>query len=165
MLDSAHLRNSESILTLLEASRSSIAEVGQVTYELALLLQHQLPLPDTFVIPASAIHELFLHNQLQIKLDELFPQVRWYDPQSVVKTAEVLQKEIRRMRFPNELLSNIMKLYVSALESDFVTIVASPISETETAHFYQAKFVRGEANLIESILDVLAQLYHAQHLA
>jgi len=167
MLDSAHLHQNDfpHILTLLEAGRSSIAEVGQVAYEFAALLQYNMPLPDTFVIPVPAVNELFLHNQLQTKLDELFPQVRWYDPQSVVKTSEIIQKEIRRMRFPDMLLNNVMRLYVSILESDFVTVIASPVAETQTDHEYQAKYVRGEANLIESILDVLAQLYHAEHLA
>jgi phosphoenolpyruvate synthase/pyruvate phosphate dikinase len=156
------------VITLLESARFPESEVGVRVHTLARLSGAPLHTPETYVIPASILEHLFDHNQFFQQLAVVFPQVNWYDPDSILSAATKLQADIIEMALPDPLLHALTQTYTSVFEGSFLAVRVSLIrfGELSTAfdHFSEL-YVKGEANLIESLLRVLAKLYSSEHLS
>ncbi len=163
MTDSAHL-SSISVLTLGEASAAPTAEVGHLAHHFAHLLQFKLPLPQTFVLPCSILQHILEINNFRARAGQLFSEVRWSDPHSTLTISEMFQMEIRRMHIPKEVSKMLLSTYATSFEHAYLHIRPSFVSSQKINENCDEVLVQGEANFIESLLRVLAKLYHVSQL-
>lgn len=123
------------------------SEVGAYAVELSRLHQQKIPLPQSFCVPVSALKLIAQHNNLEGKIEQI--------EKSEHGLIQV-KKLIRQQSIPSKVLTGLNQFYQQQLDSDFVRLVASPTQRNETDYKRESN-IRGEANLIESILKLWAR--------
>lgn len=167
MQDSAHSQSQSprpEAFTLHQTLSMPLAEVGGRVHELNQLLQYGLAIPETFVLPAELIKKLYEHNHFIEKLNEYFSQIDWKQSQFVLSLSQLIQEEILQLRFPPDLQKAITTVYVSALENSYIQVEASLLFSHDKEMAPQEVLIKGEANLSESILHLIASLYRMETL-
>ncbi|MBU2543316.1 hypothetical protein KJ707_02015 [Patescibacteria group bacterium] len=139
------------LIDLSAVGKFSKIQVGEQVLQLSKLLKRGIPIPQTAVIPRltleSIIHKTNLAQKLKQTLDSL-PNNQEYQ-HNLIKQ---IKYTIRHLRLPTNIIKQISVWYQQS--PDFLRISAVSDSNNQRHH----DNVSGDANLIDSIMAVWAEL-------
>lgn len=153
-----------SILSLADCTTLSQDEVGRRVTKLLDLHFHYFPLPQSSILPLSFLRQLFTHNKIEARFKWLFEHLNWQNEQNVNSTSLELQTLIKQMHWPKEAQVAFFRVHQDWMINEYVAIRPSFMSQETHGHF-SLLHIRGEANIIESILQLWANLYQPHHLS
>lgn len=134
-------------------------EAGSLVSSLKSLHQRDLPTPDAWVIPTSALEEIAEANHLFRILDLELKTLNLHDQQQRYHFSQDIAHRIQQMVLPVSIESSFQRLYDKWLDHQFVAIRPSFVASHDRPEHLSALHVQGEANIIESLMTVWAKLY------
>lgn len=152
------------IFSLAECQSQPSTELGRRVAKLLELQQIGITVPNCSILPVSFLRQLFLANKLEVKFRWLLEHVRWQDQASVETTSQELQTLIKQMYWPDPAQAIFFQHHQAWMHHAFLAIRPSFLSDQARGHFSLLN-IRGEANLVESILELWASWYQPQYLA
>ena len=150
------------LISLAQAVRMSEFTVGTKVTELGQLLKLKLPVPEALIIPAKTIKLIFTHNDLETKIQKYLADTNWQDVYSIQASSKLIRAAITNAAYPKKLSQTIIHKYQESFHDGFIAVRLSPFATAQNSLHNAALNVRGDANLLESILQVLADLYLPQ---
>lgn len=164
------VRKSDLVVWFSDVDKDDVALVGGKGANLGEMTKAGFPVPNGFIVTASAYFEFLRKNNLQIKIKHLLSTVNFDKPESIQQVSYHIKREILKGEMENELIQKIFKAYQrlgGVLKDELVSVRSSATAEDlPTASFagQQETFlnVKGEANLIQKIKEVWASLFEAR---
>jgi len=147
-----------------ETLATSEKEVGALVTSLKSYHQRDLPTPDAWVIPVSALEEIAQANHLYRILDLELKVLNLHDQQQRHHFSQDIVHRIQQMALSAEVEKSFHKLYDNWLDHQFVAIRPSFVATNDRTDHLSALHVQGEANIIESLMSVWAKLYLPEYL-
>lgn len=132
------------------------SEVGAYALDLAKLTQKQIPLPQTYCVPVSALRLIAHHNNLLGKIEQIAELADPLDSNQAQLALTQIKKTIRGQSIPEQVATSLHQFYDEQLEKDFIRLIASPVRGTQI-EYKREDNIQGQANLIESILKLWAR--------
>ncbi len=139
-------------------------QLGRRVSKLLELNAHQLPVPRSNVLSISFLENLFTENKLEVKFRWLLEHLNWQEQQQVTDTSLELQTLIKQIHWPVAAQAEILKHHQSWMTTEFLAVRPSFIHDQARGRF-SILDIQGEANLIESILQLWANLYQPELLS
>ncbi len=153
------------VLPLEVLGRYQASEIGQKAVSLAQLQELSIPTPRSFVIPHSVLTEILEQNHLDYKVTEALQQTDWPDPNSIRSVSQTIQNIIRQQKIDKKLASSIMTAYHDLIGTNaFVAIRTSYPELSHLSHHNAILNVQGDANLLDSMLDLWSQEFATDQL-
>ena len=157
------------ILWFDEIDKDDIPEVGGKGANLGEMVSFGIPVPQGFVVTASAYFYFLEENNLQERIKETLSRIDGDNPHSFSEASEKVKKLILGCKMPRDLALCIMKAYLK-LGYPKETLVAVRSSATAEdlpkASFagQQASFlnIKGEANVVKMVQECWASLFEAR---
>ena len=137
-------------------------EVGEAVVALAHLHTYALPFPPRYVIPISFLQEVAEHNQLFDTIHHTLEQTDWQNGESVSSASQRIQQKIVRLVFPPTSIKALAYAYLSWWENHLVTLHPSFVHEIAAQPNIQSPPIKGEANIVESLLHLWSALYSSE---
>lgn len=158
VINSAQL--SPPLLVVLDTySQISTLQGGHRAQVLQQMIEANIPIPKTCVMTAVSIEQLFEHNRFLPTLSTWFSQINWQNQAAVNLLSQQIQERIAHFEFPEDLLHTLYQTYTDIFEGQFLAVRPSFMYVDNSSDHLSQLFVKGEANLAESILQVLAKAY------
>lgn len=151
------------IPSLVETKNLPQEIVGRRVVKLNQLLDLDLPVPDCAVLTTDFLRTLFSYNQLEVRFRWLLEHTVWSDEENLSTTSLELQSLIKQMKWPDQVRQSFLAQHQTWLEDTYFAIRPSFISPKATGRFSQLH-IQGEANVVESVLQLWANLYQPAHL-
>jgi len=168
VVKSAHSPSSltqvQPFLVVSESLGAPEKEVGSLASSLRGFHQRDLPTPDAWVMPVSALTEIAEVNHLFRILDLELKALNLHDQQQRYHFSQDIAHRIQHMVLPADIERSFQKLYDKWLDHQFIAIRPSFVATSDRPEHLSALHVQGEANIIESILTVWAKLYLPEYL-
>ncbi len=146
------------LILLADYSGSAKELVGERAYSQGRLHEQEIPVPRSFCVTENALQSIAKVNNLKNKIDKALPANISSETQKSRAKNNFL-KIFATLKVPRDIASEMVGLYRQYLWEDYVHIMPSnsPNYSSEWVH----DNVRGEANVIESILQVWGRLVFA----
>lgn len=150
-----------------EVDKEDIPLVGGKGANLGEMIRVGLPVPDGFIVTASAYFHFLEENKLQGKIRQIFKTLNVSDPTSLNHVSQEVKKLIVNGQIPKEIYEPIMNDYLKLgglLKEALVAVRSSATAEDlPTASFagQQVTFlnIKGEANVVEKVRECWASLF------
>lgn len=149
-----------------DVDKGDVGIVGGKGANLGELIQAKVPVPNGFIITASAYFEAVKLSGALDRIKGILFNVNVEDPVSLEQKARACQAEIKKIKLDKELVATICRFYknLSRTNNPYVAVRSSATAEDlPEASFagQQATFlnVKGKNNLIEAILACWASLF------
>lgn len=141
-------------------------EIGNKALGLAKLVDAKIPLPKAFVVPSLTLKAVLDHNQLLPKLLHTLAQIEDQDEYSLKSGSQLIRKLIANQTIPEDICLVIIKAYHTLIGAQkFVAArVSSPDIDQLSTHNATLN-IKGETNLLESILELWSEEYLPEKLA
>ena len=143
--------NTATIIHLRDFNKYSQQEIGTYGEELKKLHKQTVPLPRSFCLPIATLKKISQDNNLNEEILKLVNKSTVVEAQQVFKR---IQKLIKQQKIPSEVKRDLSKLFKSAGRAKYYKVIASDINIKESEWSNYEENIKGEANLIESILKV-----------
>lgn len=155
----AHSAQGQPFLVVSETLSAPEQEIGALASSLRSFHQRGLPTPAAWVIPASVIEKLAHDNHLFEVLELELNTLHLDDQKQRYHFSQDIAHHIQNSVLPAELEKAFQRLYDSWLDHQFVAIRPSLVGTHDQPEHLSALSVKGEANIIESLLEVWSKLY------
>lgn len=132
------------------------SEVGAYAQDLAKLIRQNIPLPQTFCVPVSALRLIGHHNNLPGKIEQITQLTNPLDSNQNKVALTQIKRTIRQQNIPDQVVQTLHQFYNQQLDKNFIRLIASPVKGT-TTEYKREDNIQGEANLLESILKLWAR--------
>lgn len=139
-------------------------QVGVLTGALQHFQARGLPTPAAWVLPLDALSEIAAANHFFQVLELELSALHLDDIQQRQHISQDLTQHIRRAVIPASVEKAFQRLYDHHLEHHFIAIRPSFISPEIDSSQFSALHLQGEANIMESLLEVWGRLYLPEHL-
>ncbi len=130
-------------------------EVGTYALDLARLAANKIPLPPTYCIPISTLKKIGQANNLQTKFNKIANSTDLQSQEELEQTVAKIQNLIRQQVYPHQISKKLLQFYAKKLDKDYIRLTASPV-DGKKIDFKREDNIKGEANMMESILNVWA---------
>ncbi|MEA2056790.1 MAG: PEP/pyruvate-binding domain-containing protein, partial [Patescibacteria group bacterium] len=131
-------------------------EVGTYALDLADLAAKEIPLPTTYCLPVSTLKNIAKHNWLEDKFEQIGVKIIPGNRLQIDQALKKIRSLILQQTIPKKITKKLFSFYQQKLNQDFVRLTASPVSGFNT-NYKREDNIRGEVNLIESILKLWAR--------
>ncbi len=152
------------IIQLHHIVSSESKQIGKLGTTWAELYSRKLPLPPTFIINAQTINEIKDYNHLEEKIQEILRLVDWQSLNSITSASNQIRNTITRQKIPHHISQNLLKAYHSVIHNKPVQIKISHTPNSVVMDIPKSQHVQGDANLIQSLLHMWAELYQPYNL-
>jgi pyruvate,water dikinase len=152
------------VLWFHEIDKDDVAKVGGKGANLGEMTQAGFPVPEGFVVTASAYRHMIEVNHLEDKIKAVLKGLNVQDPDALNRASREVQKLIERSPFPKEIEEQVFKAYDKLGRDPWVAVRSSATAED----LPQASFagqqetylnVRGDASLLVHIRKAWASLF------
>lgn len=156
------------ILWFKDVDKGDVAIVGGKGANLGEMTQAGFPVPNGFIVTASAYRHFINYNDLEMKIRDILMPLDVNDSKELDGASVAIFKLITRSEFPKDISTPVLEAYFSlekgVMKHPLVAVRSSATAEDlPTASFagQQATFlnVKGEANLIEKVKEAWASLF------
>lgn len=134
----------------------SKSEVGLYALELANLAKNNIPLPLTYCIPVQTLKTIAQHNNLTSKFEQIVNNTNLQAQTELNQAIKQIQVLIREQVYPHQVSKKLLQFYTEKLDKDFTRLTASP-TDGKKIDYKREDNIKGEANLMESILNLWAR--------
>lgn len=138
---------------------------GTLAQSLHVFHKRGLPTPNAWLLPVSVIHNIASSNRLFQILELEFSVLNPQDHAQLDRSSYDIAERIRNMVIPESVARSFRRLFDTWLEHQYVSVRPSFIVSKHQADQLSELHVKGEANIIESLLSVWAKLYQPEYLA
>lgn len=154
-----------------DVDKEDISSVGGKGANLGEMTKAGFPVPNGFIVTASAYRYFIDHAGLHDEIHDALDKIDVSKSSNLEKASKQIWKDITRAKFPKDLAFEIIKAYLQLdggiIKNSLVAVRSSATAEDlPTASFagQQATFlnVSGEANLIEKVKEAYASLFTAR---
>jgi phosphoenolpyruvate synthase/pyruvate phosphate dikinase len=142
-----------------ENSRQPEGEIGALSVALQTFHKRGLPTPTAWVLPVPTLTKIAQENHLFQVLELEFSALNLRDHQQCYRFSQDIAQHIQNMVLPNPVEKGFQKLFDHWLDHQFVAVRPSFVSQGTQPEHLSALHIQGEANIIESLLQVWAKLY------
>jgi phosphoenolpyruvate synthase/pyruvate phosphate dikinase len=139
-------------------------QMGMLVDALATFRKRGLPTPPAWVLPLEAVTKIAHDNHLFQMLELEFSVLDVKDAKQVRRFSQDIIQHIQSMVLPKPIAKGFQKLYDLWLEHQFIAVRPSLIATKHQTEQLSELHIKGEANIIESLLNVWAKLYSPEHL-
>lgn len=152
------------VLWFHEIDKDDVAKVGGKGANLGEMTQAGFPVPEGFVVTASAYRHMIEVNNLEDKIEAVLKGLDVQNPDALNRASREVQKLIERSPFPKEIEEQVFKAYDRLGKDPWVAVRSSATAED----LPQASFagqqetylnVRGDASLLVHIRKAWASLF------
>lgn len=163
-LRSSTVASLQPFLSISETLSAPDQEVGALATALKSFHQRGLPTPTAWVVPASILLQIAQENHLFEVLELELNALHLSDQQQRYHFSQDITHHIQHMILPGTVERAFQKLYDDWLDHQFVALRPSLVATHEQPEQLSALHVQGEANIIESLLEVWSKLYLPEYL-
>ncbi|GAG97024.1 unnamed protein product, partial [marine sediment metagenome] len=128
-------------------------EVGSQPKILAEAQRNGVPVVLTYIIPKKTLREIAKANNLAEFVQENI-RTKTHDPVEKFKTIKAIESAIVSQKIPEEIAHEIVNTYHKEFGGQFVDVFPADVKDKAS----RKGNVRGDANLIESILHIWSEL-------
>ena len=139
------------------------SRVGYYALDLANLSTKDIPLPVSYCVPVSTFQQIAEYNFLTKKFEELCRNLHHGNDLQLQQALTSLSHQILKQKIPDHIQTKLFEFYEDYLSQDFIRLTASPIKD-QVAEYKREDNIKGEANLIESLLNLWAKNLTINHL-
>jgi phosphoenolpyruvate synthase/pyruvate phosphate dikinase len=132
------------------------SQVGAYALNLASLATKDIPLPVSFCLPVSGLQAIAQHNQLPKQFAQITQSLDPSHQLQVEQAVRAVRQLIRQQAIPESVADKLFSFYQQHLQRDFIRLIASPVRGFDT-DYKRENNIKGEANMIESILTLWAR--------
>ena len=140
------------------------AQTGHLAQELIGFLHQGLPTPKAWLLSVSFLTAIAQHNDFSELLQKTFRTLDWKSGTTVQQASYVLSEAVRHFKLPKQLQHSFTVAYEHWLRQEYIAIRPSFVLVQEQPHHLSALNIKGESNLLESLLEVWSKLYQAEFL-
>ncbi len=152
------------ICPLIAAKNLADEEVGLWVRDLATFEKEAVPIAPAWVVPTSFLAEIAEQTHLFTELSKIYAVVNWQNSTSIQAAAIKIIHIIRQLKVPEIQLKGFSAAYKKWFDGLFLSVRPSFIRQTKKTQHLSELNVKGEANLLESLLHVLSHCYQAEFL-
>ncbi len=150
-----------------DVGKEDVALVGGKGANLGEMIQAGFPVPNGFIVTATAYYEFIKANNLTVKINHLLQTTNFEHQESLLQVSKHIKKYIIEAKMSDELIQEVYKAYKSLggiLKDALVAVRSSATAED----LPQASFagqqetyldVQGEANVLLKIKEAWASLF------
>lgn len=158
------------VVNFKDVGKEDINLVGGKGANLGEMTQAGFPVPQGFIITATAYFDFIKENNLQTKISHILGTVDYTDQASLDNASEIIKKLIREGELSEILVKAIFKAY-SHMSGVFKDALVAVRSSATSEDLSDASFagqqetylnVKGEATLLARVKDVYASLFDAR---
>lgn len=127
--------------------------------------QSEWPIPSFVLLPPSMLAQIASHNSLVTQLITILDQVEWDDTASLEQASEKCQQCIRTQQVPAQVAGDISDAYHHQLGGGLIAIRSSLLNKQERFKHTALLNIKGNVNVIESVLELWARHFETSFLA
>lgn len=155
------------ILEFDQVDRDNIAQVGGKGANLGEMTQAGFPVPQGFILPASAYRLFIEENDFQRRIKELLKSANLDRPKELQGVSEKIRSMLERGNIPQEIKSEVVDRYGkvgSLFKHGLVAVRSSATAEDLPGASFAGQQetylnIQGEANLLEAVRKCWASLF------
>lgn len=148
-----------------ELTYQSSHEFGALTDSIRNFHHRGLPTPSAWVLPVSTLTKIAQDNHLFELLELEFSVLNLNDAQQLHRFSQDIIQHIENIILPKVTLRGFQHLYSQWLDHQFVAVRPSFVNDQHQVEQLSQLHVKGETNIIESLLTVWAKLYYPEYIA
>ncbi len=163
-------KTNPNIVWFKDIGKNDLALVGGKGANLGEMVKIGLPVPNGFVVTASAYFDFIENSGVKPALKELLKQIDREKPQSYLEVSVKIKKIINNCDFPRQLSNDILKAY-ARLSGVFGESLVAVRSSATAEDLPEASFagqqrtflnIKGEVDLVEAVRECFASLFEAR---
>jgi phosphoenolpyruvate synthase/pyruvate phosphate dikinase len=143
------------LLTLPNFSKHLPTEIGERANQSTKLTQEQIPVPPLASLTIAGLKLIADANNLKAKVTKILRDVQLHDPVVKTKARQQIKNLIHRCHIPPLLAKSVHQLYEEYFNHGFIKIYPGRIDISVPPGKWSN--IKGEANLIESIVQLWAK--------
>jgi pyruvate, water dikinase len=163
---------SHRIYSFKDVDREDNSLVGTLGVQIGELVSAGIPVPDGFIISATAYFQFLKANGLMTKISHLLGTANFSDPHSLLQVAGYIRTVMKQASLPDSLQTEIISAYRllgGVLSDTGVMLRASMVNDQHISIPFMSPtesfmYVSGETNVIVRIKDLWASLFEPKAL-
>jgi len=149
------------IINLNTVSFPDQKKVGFTAWKLNQLYHSGFATPDLYLLSLDILQNVLDQNTIGVKIKQLVDLTAPTDPETWSDLASQIQGWIKKIDLPTPLAQELINLYYQQLGGEQVAILTSYLKSENHSNLI---LTQGDANLIQTILEVLAKLFDPSYL-